>query len=164
MRLREFDIALRPIDESVDFFPGELPDPTGRSAEIKRAGLQPLPVRDEAPGAEDCPGPDHGAVHHNGTHPHQCPIPDRTGVEDHGMAHHHVLADKAGEIFLNMKHGKVLNVGVTAHFDPVDVAAQDGSRPDARVIAELDAALDHGRTGHEDILADLGSINGWHFL
>ena len=70
------------------------------------------------------------------------------------MADGHVLADHGGEaaelgvraIVADMDHGAVLDIGARTDADEVDVAADDGARPDRHVVAQHHVA-DHGRGG-----------------
>ena len=59
-----------------------------------------------------------------------------------GQHDRHVVADEARQILGEMHHGVVLDVGVAANNDPVDVAAQDGVVPDAGMIADFHIAND----------------------
>src|SRR5262249_51561711 len=56
----------------------------------------------------------------------------------------------------DVHHRTVLDAGARAHFDRVDVAAQDGGRPDGRVVTEFHATDDDRRRIDEDPRAERG--------
>ena len=76
------------------------------------------------------------------------------GVDDGGMADGDPVANDAGEFVGEMEDGVVLNVGMMANFDAIDVAAQDGVEPDARMHPERHIAQHHRAIGDEYGLAE----------
>jgi len=97
--------------------------------------------RDHCASRDDRAFPDAGIVEND------CADADETCVFDDAAVDGGVVAD--GDpisddhrvlIALAVEDGAVLNVGVRAYADRIDVAAKDGVHPDAGVFAELDVA------------------------
>src|SRR4029077_5202197 len=69
-----------------------------------------------------------------------------------------VVADDAGIVVGEVEDGVVLDIGMMANDDAVDVAASDGVVPDAGMVAEGDIAEDDCAFGDVNVFAE-----GWFF-
>src|SRR5207237_4324086 len=67
-----------------------------------------------------------------------------------------VVADQARKVSGHMHHRLVLDVGVVADHDPVDVTAENGVKPDARMVANSDITDNHRAVGQINALPDRG--------
>ena len=74
-------------------------------------------------------------VEEDGAHPDQTAIADCAGVEDRAMADGYIVADGARFLIRDMTNDGVLKIRAGADDDRCDVAAQDGRRPDTRLVA-----------------------------
>lgn len=99
---------------------------------------------------------DNGAIENGRTHADQNFITDRAGMDYGGVTDGDVVADETGELVREVKNGIVLDVGMVADDDAVDVASNDGVIPDARVVAEGDVAEDDRAFGDINVLAKGG--------
>src|SRR5207244_4321627 len=87
---------------------------------------------------------DLGTVHDDGADSDQRPVADVAAVQDDAVADSDAVADDGREAArVDVDHRVVLDVGVRADADLLDVAAHDRSVPDAGPRAEDDVA-DHG--------------------
>ena len=86
-------------------------------------------------------------------------IRNGAGVEDRLVADGDQFADERGKIVRKVNHGAVLHIRARADDDAIDVAAQHGAVPHARLLLERDVA-DHTRRWR-----DPGSrVNRWWTL
>jgi len=115
-------------------------------------------LRDQGAGGDDGARSDDGAVEDDGAHADEAAGFDFAAVEDDVVAHGDVVANVDAILFFHaVENGVVLNVGVMADADLVDVAAEDGVHPDAGVLAENDVADELG--GVVDI-GGVGELGG----
>ena len=101
-------------------------------------------------------GADVGAIEDGAVHADQAFIADATGVDDGAVADGGPVADFAGVIVGEMDDGAVLNIGVMADLDEVDIAAEHGVVPHAGVGAERDIAHDNGGASEVRALTEGG--------
>ena len=79
-------------------------------------------------------------------------------MQDGVVAHADVVAEVDAVLFFHaVEDAVVLNIGVVADADLVDVAAEDGVHPDAGVFAEDDVADELGRVVDIASVGELGS-------
>ena len=96
-------------------------------------------------GGDDGAGSDDGAVEDNGAHADEAAGFNSATVEDGVVAYSDVVADVDAVLFFHaVEDAVVLNVGVVADANLVNVAAQDRVHPDAGVFAENDVADELG--------------------
>ena len=93
------------------------------------------------------------AVQDHRSHADEAFVAHRAGVDNGAMADGDVIAHQAGQFIGQVEHGVVLDVGMVADDDAVDVAAQDGIIPDAGGRAERHVAQHHRAPGDIDVLA-----------
>ena len=79
-------------------------------------------------------------------------------MEDGPVTDRYVVADEAAVIIRHMTNSQVLNVGMVADADPVDIAAQDGAKPDARLFTNRHVANQLGAWRQINSRADLGPL------
>src|SRR5687768_4420752 len=84
---------------------------------------------------------------------------DLATVEHDAMADRHVVMENERILILhNVKDAQVLNVGVLANTDVMNVTPNDRVKPDAGVIADFDVANDFGAFRDEDSLSQPGQL------
>jgi hypothetical protein len=74
------------------------------------------------------------------------------------MANGDVIADDTGQVVSQVEDGVVLDVGVVADGDAVDVAPEHRVTPDARIIPQGHIAQHHRALGNIDALAKGGFL------
>src|SRR6266446_400499 len=100
---------------------------------------------EQGTGGDDRAGPDDGAVEEDGAHADETAGFDGAAVEDGVVAYGDVVADVDAVLFFHaVEDAVVLNVGIVADANLVDVAAEDCVHPDAGVLAENDVADELG--------------------
>ncbi len=99
-------------------------------------GLYYCVLWDQGTGGDDGAGADDGAVEDDAAHAYEAAGFDGAAVENDGVAHGYVVADVDTILFLHaVEDAVVLDVGVVADANLVDIAAEDGVHPDAGVLA-----------------------------
>ena len=99
-------------------------------------------------GADEALIADNGAVEHGRTHANENFVADSTGVKDRAVADGHVIAENAGELIGEMQDGVILDVGMVADGDAINVSARDGVIPNTGVIAHGHVAENHRAFGN----------------
>src|ERR1700674_4194557 len=113
---------------------------------------------EQGTGGDDGAGSDDGAVEDDGAHADEAAGFDGAAVEDGVVAYGDIVANVNAVLFFHaVEHAVVLNVGVVADADLVNVAAEDGVHPDARVFAENDVADELGGVVDVAGVGELGS-------
>ena len=113
-------------------------------------------LRDEAAGRDDALVADARVVEDRGAHPDQAVGADPAAVQRDRVADRHVVGEhRRVQVLEDVHDAVVLDVGVGADPDRVDVAAHDGVHPDAGVVAQLDVADHLGRGVDVHALAQL---------
>jgi len=131
------------------------PGHAGGRAEDERARWNFRALGHQRPGAHDGLIADDGPVQDDRAHADEHFVAHGAGVNHRGVAHGNVVANDAGIVVGQMDHGVVLDVGMVAHHDAVDVAAQDGVVPHAGEILERHVAEHGGALGDVHIAAQL---------
>jgi hypothetical protein len=107
---------------------------------------------------DDGAGSDDGAVENDRAHADEAAGFDGAAVEYSVVADGDVVANVNAVLFLHaVQDAVVLNVGVVADADLVDVAAEDGVHPDAGVFAKNDVADELGGVVDVAGVGELGS-------
>jgi len=119
----------------------------GRSAEHQRAGRDFHALRHQRVGSDERLPAHHRAVQNHRAHANQHFIAYLAGVDNCRVAHGHVIAQPAGELVRQVQHRVVLDVGMVAHDDAVDVPAQNGVVPNTRISSQPDITQHHGAVG-----------------
>ena len=147
-------ITQGPLLETDDFLAGKLANKLGRAAEIKGTGFQFLIMGDQAAGAKNDSFANHGPVQHNRPDSHQRLIFDGAGMQANLMAHRDIIADFAAAIGFHMKQRKVLDIGVTANGNFMNVPAHHNMRPNTGIIPKGHLAYNLRRRIHKNLLTD----------
>ena len=113
---------------------------------------------EQGTGRDDGAGSDDGAVEDDGAHADEAAGFNGATVEYSVMANGDIVANVNAVLFFHtMEHAVVLNVGIVADADLVDVAAEDRVHPDAGVFAENDVADELGGVVDVAGVGELGS-------
>jgi hypothetical protein len=113
---------------------------------------------DQGTGGDDGAGSDDGAVEDDGAHSDEAAGFNGATVEYSVVANGDIVANEDAVFsFHAMEDAVVLNVGVVADADLVNVAAEDRVHPDAGVLAEDDVANELGRVVDVAGVGELGS-------
>ena len=147
-------IFLRPPFKPGALFLCQFADDFRGCAQHERAGRDFRSLCDERFRADDGLFADDRAVQNHRAHAHETFIADFASVNNRAVADGDPVAEDARQIVREMQHGVVLDVGVVAHDDAVDVAAQHRAIPDAGMRAERDVTDDGGGFGDENIFAE----------
>ena len=153
---RVFSVFLRRNFQLAPFFGAQDPRHPGGRPQNQRPGRNLGPLGDQGIGAEQTAFADHGAIQDDCAHADQHFVPNRAGVHDRRMADGDVVADQARKVSGHVHHRLVLDVGVVADHDPVDVTAENGVKPDARMVANSNITDDHRALGQINALPDRG--------
>ena len=140
---RGLDVAPCPSRDVLLFVEGELPPDFRGRAEHERAGRNFHPNRDQRVCPDEGPCADFHIVENNSAHPDEHFIVDLASVDDGAVADGYKLAHSCGIIRVEMDDCIVLNVRTRTDNDAVDVAAQDGPVPHARLFFDRDVANYH---------------------
>jgi hypothetical protein len=151
-------IFLRPPFQSGAFFLRQLADDFRRRAEDERAGRDFRSLRHERPRADERLFADDRAIQNHRAHADENFVADGAGMDNRAVADGDPVAQDARKIVRKMQHGVVLDVRVMADNDAVDVAAQHGAIPHARMRAERHIANDDGGFGDINALAELRGL------
>lgn len=127
--------ALRGGEGAHDFRRGAQNHGTGRDAGA---------WGDEGVGTDEALLADDGSVEEGGAHAHEAFVAHGAGMDVGGVADGDAAADDAWEVIGEVEDGVILDVGLLADLDAVDIPAQDGSVPDAGSVPEGDVAEDDG--------------------
>jgi hypothetical protein len=102
-------------------------------------------LRNYGAGGDDAALADAAIVQDGGSHADDAHILDHAAVNGGVVADGDPVAhDDRMEVALAMEDGAVLDIGVGADADGVDVTAQDGVHPHRRALTEYDVAEDLG--------------------
>ena len=93
-------------------------------------------------GAHEAVPPDPRMVQHRRADPDQAALPDRAAMQHDAVSDGAIVTDGQRRSHVRMHDGVFLDIGARADGDPFVVAAQDASKPHARLVAEADAADD----------------------
>ena len=102
--------------------------------------------------------PNQRTIQNRRSHPDEAFVLNGAGVDDGGVTDGDVASEDARKIIGEMQDGVVLNVGVFADDDAVDVAAEDGVIPNTGMRAEGDITEDDGGAGDVDVRAEGGAL------
>lgn len=111
---------------------------------------------DECVRADDGLGADDGAIEDGAVHSDETFIADAARVDYRAVTDGGPVADFAGVIIGEMDDCAVLDIGVMADLDEVDIAAQYSVIPNAGVIAEGDIAHNDCGAGEVHAFAEIG--------
>jgi hypothetical protein len=111
---------------------------------------------DEGIGADDGLGTDDRAIEDGAVHADEAFIADAARVHHGAVAEGGPVANFAGVVVGKMDDSAVLDIGVMADLDEVDIAAQHGVEPHAGVIADRNIAHDNGGAGEVNAFAEGG--------
>jgi len=135
-----------------------------RTAEFSRGthpegvGLDDRLFGNERAGGDDRAGSDDGAVQDDAAHADEAAGFDGASVENDGVADGDVVAYVDSVLLFHaVEDGVVLNVGVVADADLVDVATEDSVHPDAGVLAHYDVSDELGGVVDVAGFGELGS-------
>ena len=113
---------------------------------------------EQCTGGDDGAGSDDGAVENDGAHADEAAGFDGAAVEDGVVAYGDIVANVDAVLFFHaVEDAVVLNVGIVADADLVDVAAEHRVHPDAGVFAENDVADELGGVVDVAGVGELGS-------
>ena len=85
-------------------------------------------------------------IQQNRSHAHQHPRFDCAAVQNHAVAHGHIVLDDERILVLHhVQNRTILNIASRPDADPVHVAANHRARPDAGVLTNGDVADNYGR-------------------
>jgi len=111
---------------------------------------------DEAEGANDAAGPNHGVVHDDSIHPDEGVAADARAVNDRPMANVRCFLKMHRDAGKHVDDAILLDVAAILDDDLAPVATDDGAGADINLTSDNDIA-DHGRTGvNERGFADYG--------
>lgn len=153
------DVFLGPGFEFGAFFGGEFANDFCRGAEDEGAGRNFGADCNQRVGPDEALVANSCAVQDRCTHANEDFVADSAGMNYGRVADGYVIADDAGIIVGEVEHGVVLDVGVVADDDAVDVTAGNGVVPDAGVVAEGDVTEDNSAFGDVNVFAE-----GWFFV
>jgi hypothetical protein len=145
------DVLLRPGLQGGALLWRECADDFCGRTHYEGAGRNFCELRYESVGADERLRADLSAVEDRRAHADEAFVADGAGVDNRAVADGDPITDEAWKFIGEMQDGVVLNVGVMADDDAIDVAAQDGVIPDAGMIAEGNVAKDNG--GARDVNA-----------
>ena len=121
------------------------------AAHIEESAFQPLAGRHQGPGAQHDPVLDHGAVHHHRPDADQAEIAHRAAMQHHFVAYGHAIPDAQGKSLRvglaamgDMQNTAILNIGLLADRDEIDVAPQHAHGPDRYIPPQGHVAHDNG--------------------
>ena len=80
------------------------------------------------------------------------------GMNDCRMAHRHVIAQQTRILIRQMDHGIILDIGMVADDDPVDIAAHHGIVPDTGMITNRHVSDHHRSVSQVNSISELGSL------
>jgi hypothetical protein len=111
-------------------------------------------LRNQSPSGNDGAGADDDAIEDDASHPDQAALFDFAAMENGAVAYGDVVAEEdAVFLFHAVEDTVVLNVGIVADADLMDIAAENSVHPDAGVLAddhvsdELGGVVDVGGIG-----------------
>src|SRR5439155_14925914 len=81
-------------------------------------------------------------------------ITHRAGMHDGGMADGDMIPDQAGKFIREMDDGIVLDIGVMADGDAVNVTPHDGVVPHTGMIANRNVSQHHGAASDINVFAE----------
>lgn len=150
------DIFVGPTAEGIAFGGSERADDFGGAAEDHAAGWDDGALGDEGVRADDGLSADNCAIENGGTHADEALVLDGAGVDNGGMPNRHITPKDAGEMIRKVQNGVILNVGVFADNNAIDIAPQNGVIPNTRVRAERNITENNGRAGDVNVWAEGG--------
>jgi len=113
---------------------------------------------EQGTGGDDGAGSDDGAVENDRAHADEAAGFDGAAVEYRVVAHGDIVANVNAILFFHAVEGAVvLNVGVVADANLVNIAAEDSVHPDAGMFAENDVADELGGVVDVAGVGELGS-------
>lgn len=173
MIFRQADIVLGGIFQVFEFIVGQGTDAFDRGAVPEVAALEHPSRRDQGAGAKECPGLEYGAVEDAGADAHQAMLTDLAAVEYCLMAYGDAVMDDEGRpagqettIVGDMQYAAVLDIGLGADADMMDVATGHHQGPDGGPLPDLHVAHHHGGLidpdpgGEAGLLAQIGADVG----
>ena len=135
------DVFLRPLAVIIRGFRAQILHHLGGGPQHQGIGRNDGALGDQRARAHHGSLADYRAVQNDGPHADQAVVLHRAGVQNHTVAHGHVLAYMAAEVVRQMDAAIILDIGVISNDDLVDVRAQRGVVPDAAEV------LRGGRSG-----------------
>ena len=155
---------LRRIIQLRDVLLAERAHAFGRIAQPEFAAAHGFARRNDRTGADETVVFDHRTIQHRRTHADQAGIADTAGMHDGAVADGDIVADQgreadrlaAGSVVTDMEDGAILDISSGADADVVDVAADDGARPDRAVVADVHVADDGAGRVDEHAFAEAG--------
>src|SRR4051812_31812602 len=113
--------------------------------------------RNNRAGGDDAAFADSRVIENHRAHADEAAVADHATVQRHRVADGDPVADEdAVSFFHAVQHAAILNVGIRAHADGVNVATQHGVHPDTGIFAKFHIADDLGRFVHIAASVDAG--------
>jgi hypothetical protein len=139
------DIAQRASTLQLDFLRKQLSEFAGRHAHREHSGSDLRPRGHDGTRRDQGILADLRPIEHDRPDPDQRAIMNPTAMYDGAVTHRDFMAQKCREaIGRDVERGLILDIRALANANSLDIAAQDRSVEDARVLTDLDIANDGG--------------------
>src|SRR5258708_6131450 len=136
-------IIIRIPQNGLQVFFLQLAAELARRSHPQRSRLNNRLLRNQSTRANDRTGADHRAIQNDRPHADQALVLDTTPMQRDGVPHGDTVADVHAVLLLHpVQNAAVLNVGMRADANLVDISADDGVHPHAGVFGENDVADD----------------------
>jgi len=138
-------------------FGGECADDFGGRSHDERAWRHLRVLGHESSGGDGASGTDAGSIENDGPHADEHLVFHGAGVDDGTMTNGDTISEDAGMIIADMQHGAVLDIGLSAHDNAVDVTPEDTAKPNAGFFTEIHGTDDDGAWSDECAVRDGGA-------
>lgn len=137
-----------------NFIGSQRPDLPDWPPEIQITRIQYFSFRDKAAGADHDTIPNDDFIHNDAAHADKAFMTDPAAVQDDSMANGYPVPDQqicAIRVGIrppvaDMEHTQILNVGLSANANEINVSPNNSAAPNRRFIADVNVT-DHLRAG-----------------